>query len=141
MVSLQNDQISDELRVCCSHELRRSLFDFVGTENLTNTDENTMLEKLKSIAVIGKNVAVHRQEFHLMSQSTGDQFNNFVSRLKAKGRHYAFTIHCTSNACNHLTNNYSCKVCGSEMHSSLERSTKCQAWGETCNYYGKSNHF
>ena len=34
-----------------------------------------------------------------------------------------------------------CKVCGSKMHSSLERSTKCQAWGETCNYCGKSIHF
>ena len=67
MANLQDEHIGDELRLCCSRELRQSLFDFVWSANITNTDENTMLQHLKSIAVIGKNIAVHRQEFHLLN--------------------------------------------------------------------------
>ena len=87
-----NIDIVDELRSCCSRDLRRSLFDFVGGDNLQEVTEGELLEKLKSIAVIGKNIAVHRQEFHSLSQSSGEALHNFVSRLKAKARHCDFTI-------------------------------------------------
>ena len=62
--SLQPNQMNDELRSCCSVELRRTLFDFVGSSALENFTETELLEKIRETAVIGKNKAVHRKEFY-----------------------------------------------------------------------------
>ena len=61
---LQPDQVIDELRACCSKELRKTLFDFVGGATLGALTEAELLAKIKATAVIGKNKAVHRTEFY-----------------------------------------------------------------------------
>ena len=45
--ALQADQIKDELRACCSKELRKTLFDFVGTSVIDSYTEDQLLEKIK----------------------------------------------------------------------------------------------
>ena len=41
----------------------------------------------------------------------------------------------------HGNNNKKCKGCGSPSHGSYERESKCPAWGSTCPYCEKPNHF
>ena len=114
------NDIVDELRSSCSRELRRSLFDFVGAGNLDGVAEADLLTKLKSIAVVGKNIVVHRQEFHSLSQSVGEPFHNIVSRLKAKAWHCEFTlIICSSGLCEHFVNNYSESMIMDQMVTGL----------------------
>ena len=50
----------EELRSCCSEELRHELFNYVGGNRIDTLDEATLLEYIKKIAVKGKNKAVHR---------------------------------------------------------------------------------
>ena len=67
--SMKPDQVVDELRASCTKELRKTLFNFVGSSNLETVDEDSLLKQIKAAAVIGKNVAVHRKEFYATAQS------------------------------------------------------------------------
>ena len=49
--SIEESQLVDELRACCSKELRKTLFDFVGSATLETIQEPTLLEKIKGSAV------------------------------------------------------------------------------------------
>ena len=62
--SLQTSQVKDELRVCCSRELRKTLFDFVRSSTIEGFTEAELLVKIQETAVIGKNKSVHREEFY-----------------------------------------------------------------------------
>ena len=97
--SLKPTQIVDELRACCTKELRKTLFDFVGGTTLENITETDLLEKMKASAVIGKSVSVHRKEFYSISQSPGENINLFVAKLKSKAEHCNFTISCVNGTC------------------------------------------
>ena len=88
-------QINDELRSCCSKELRKTLFDFVGTTAIDNYTEAELLLKIKQTAVIRKNKAVHRKEFYEIVQAPDEQLNRFVAKLKAKAERCNFTMTCT----------------------------------------------
>ena len=50
-----------------------------------------------------------------MTQSAGEQFTNFVSRLRAKARHCNFTFKCQSETCDHAENNYSVAMITDQM--------------------------
>ena len=43
--ALQPDQVKDELRACCSKELRKTLFDFVASSVIDNFTEDQLLEE------------------------------------------------------------------------------------------------
>ena len=57
----------EELRSCCSEELRHDLFNYVGGNCIDTLDEVTLLEHIKNS---GKrnNKVVHRQEFYAQCQ-------------------------------------------------------------------------
>ena len=101
---LQDNQLKDELRACCSKELRRTLFDFVGSSTIDALTEAELLEKIKSTAVIGKNKAVHRKEFYELVQAPEEQLNRFVAKLKAKAERCNFTMVCSANNCDQVNN-------------------------------------
>ena len=61
---LSDARAVDELRASCTKELRKVLFDLVGGSTLETISEELLLEKIKSAAVVGKNIAVHRKEFY-----------------------------------------------------------------------------
>ena len=100
--ALGADQINDELRSCCSKELRRTLFDFVGGPAIDALTEDQLLKKIQETAVIGKNKAVHRKEFYELVQAPDELLNRYVAKLKAKAHRCNFTMECTSTACNQI---------------------------------------
>ena len=71
--------MKDELRACCSKELRKTLFDFVGSSVIDAFTEDQLLEKIRETAVIGKNKAVHRKEFYEIVQAPDELLNRFVT--------------------------------------------------------------
>ena len=75
--SLKTENVTDELRACCSMELRKTLFDFLGSASLASLSEIQLLEKIRSAAVIGKNKAVHRKEFYEVHQERDEPINRF----------------------------------------------------------------
>lgn len=66
------ETVVPELRSCCTLELRRALFDSIGSDRLSKITENDCLAEIKKAAVRGKNKAVHRSEFH--SYDAGKEF-------------------------------------------------------------------
>ena len=102
--ALTPDQINDELRSCCSKELRKTLFDFVGTTAIDGYTEAQLLLKIKQTAVIGKNKAVHRKEFYEIVQAPDEQLNRFVAKLKAKAERCNFTMQCSGADCDQVIN-------------------------------------
>ena len=103
---LKNSDITDELREACSKELRKELHDFVGATTLDICDEDTLLAHIKTLAVRGKNKAVHRKEFYSMRQAPLQPVQTYVSQLKSKAAHCNFTLRCSSDLCNHQSNSY-----------------------------------
>ena len=112
--SLTPGQLSDELRTCCSKELRKNLFDFVGSSTLSSLGEEDLLKQIKSSAVIGKNKAVHRKEFYEFQQAPDEPVNRFVANLRAKAERCNFTQSCTANGC-HQTNSYADQMVKDQM--------------------------
>ena len=102
--ALQPNQVNDELRACCSKELRKTLFDFVGSSVLENCTEDELLQKIRETAVIGKNKAVHRKEFYEIVQAPDEQLNRFVAKLKAKAERCNFTMKCSATGCEQVVN-------------------------------------
>ena len=54
------------------------LFDFVGSSTIDTLSEDD-LASIKRLAVKGKNVAVHRQEFYDMQQAPSQSVQQFVA--------------------------------------------------------------
>ena len=55
-----------ELKAACSLDLRREIFDFVGSPGMSDISEQDLLVHIKTLAVKGKNKSVHRKEFYGM---------------------------------------------------------------------------
>ena len=87
-----------ELRSCCSSDLRRSLFDFMGPTDPT-VGEQQLLNLIKQCAVQGKTVAVHRHEFHPMAQAHGQRLHDYVTKLKSKAGQCRFFVPCPNPVC------------------------------------------
>jgi hypothetical protein len=104
-----------ELRACCSAELKKELFDFVGASTLNTLDENALVAQIKTLAVKGKNKAVHRQEFYSMHQEPGQPIQAFVAKLRSKAEHCQFTLECTNADCSHQSNSYAESMVADQM--------------------------
>ena len=102
--ALQPNQVIHELRACCSKELRKTLFDFVGSSVIDAFTEDQLLAKIREMAVIGKNKAVHRKEFYEIVQAPDELLNRFVSKLRAKAERCNFTMKCTRTGCETVIN-------------------------------------
>ena len=116
--ALQPDQLKDELRACCSKDLRRTLFDFVGSSALEALSEPNLLAKIKATAVIAKNKAVHRKEFYEIGQAPDEQLNLFLAKLKSKSERCNFTMKCTAVDCEQV-NNYGEEMIRDQMTTGL----------------------
>ena len=95
-VALQSEELTDEILSTCSTQLRKELFDFVSIPVIRTLNGESLLAKIKSLAVKGKNKAVHRKEFYSMVQAPGEPIQTFVGKLKSKAAHCSFTFKCTS---------------------------------------------
>ena len=104
--SLADTEIVDELRSTCTKELRKLLFDYLGSSGFEGITEIDLLKQIKSAAVISKNTSVHRKEFYSIRQSPGESVKLFVARLKAKAEHCDFKVKCGSADCDNQSNSY-----------------------------------
>ena len=73
-----------ELQTCCSSEVNKLLFEFVGAETLNTCSETQLLGHIKSVAVKITDKAVHEMAFGKLCQNEGETIAHFVARLKAK---------------------------------------------------------
>ena len=112
--ALKAEHLTDELRACCSKDLRKTLFDFVGSSTLAKLSEQQLLEKIKSAAVIGKNRAVHRKEFHEIQQEPDEPVNRLVAKLRAKAERCNFTLKCSAIGCQQI-NSYAEEMVNDQM--------------------------
>ena len=88
-----------ELRECCSPEVNRMLFEFIGGEDLSSTDmtEMKLLDHIKAVAVRSIHKEVHRYHFNQISQGESEKVAKFVGRLKAQAILCDFNVKCTCN--------------------------------------------
>ena len=114
--SLKPEHVTDELRACCSKDLRKTLFDFVGSTTMPSLGEDELLEK--STAVIGKNKAVHWKEFYELQQAPDQPVNRYVADLRAKAERCNFTMKCTRAGCEQ-TNSYADEMVKDQMTCGL----------------------
>lgn len=109
--ALKNENLTDELRASCSKDLRKTLFDFVGSATLATLTEAALLEKIKSAAVIGKNKAVHRKEFYEIQQAPDEPIHRLVAKLRAKAERCNFTQRCSAAECGQMNSYADEMVC------------------------------
>ena len=90
------DDITMELRACCSTDVNKLMFDIVGPVVLDNASEAELLAHIKSVAVKGVHKEVHRLTFVKIRQSQNEPVTHFVARLKAQAALCDFTVECPS---------------------------------------------
>ena len=97
-INAEADKIM-ELRACCSTEVNKLLFDFVGPEKLNSSTEDELLKLIKSLAVKGVHKEVHRLNFTRMHQDQDEPITQFVARLKAQASLCDYIICCSTEGC------------------------------------------
>ena len=122
MMKLDNPiAIRQELRLTCSNEVNKMLFNFKGPDTLNAASETEMLTHIKSVAVKGVHQEVHRQRFKSMRQQDGEMIVHFVSRLKAQAMLCAFNCTCKSADCE-TENSYVDDMISSQIIAGLQNS-------------------
>ena len=89
-------EICAELRECCSQEVNRMLFEFIGGKELNSTGmtEAKLLNHIKAVAVRSIHKEVHRYHFNQISQGESEKVAKFVGRLKAQAILCDFNVKC-----------------------------------------------
>ncbi len=76
-------KIRNELRECCSNDVNKMLFEFVGPTTLNNCNEATLLAHMKTISVKEVHPEVHQTSVNLMIQDPGESVTQWVARLRS----------------------------------------------------------
>ena len=99
MCNLRNDDTANirlELRECCSTDVNKFLFEYVGPTKLDACTEDELLTHIKSVAVKVVHKEVHRMEFNSLVQDQAEPVTQWVARLKSKAFLCEFEIPCNS---------------------------------------------
>ena len=111
--------IRNELRITCTPELNRLLFDLMGPETLNTATEEQLLQQIKLITVRGLHKEVYRQEFHSMRQEEGETITHFLARLRAVARFCGFVVVCPNEKNCGWQVNYSSDMVAGQMVAGL----------------------
>lgn len=84
-----------ELRECCSPEVNKFLFEYVGSAKLNTCTEKELLGFIKSVAVKVVHKEVHRMAFNLLFQDHGEPVTQWIARVKAQAFLCDFKVPCT----------------------------------------------
>ena len=106
---------AEELRACCSEELRMELFHFAGPSTIDSLSEEQLLSNIKELAVKGKNTAVHRQDFYSIQQTPGQPIQQYVATLKAKSEQCDFRVKCNNACCDNTFVSYASAMIADQM--------------------------
>ena len=96
--------ISMELRTCCSADVNKLLFEFVGAQTLDTASEEELLAHIKSVAVKGIHKGVHRLKFAGLRQQDSESITHFVARLKSQADLCEFVVPCHRPGCGSTDN-------------------------------------
>ena len=83
-----------ELRTCCSPEVNKFLFEYVGPAKLNVCTEKELLDHIKSVAVKVVHKKVHRMAFNLLFQDHGEPVTQWIARVKAQAFLCDFKVPC-----------------------------------------------
>ena len=86
-----------ELCACCSAEVNKFLFEYVGVSTLNASSETELLHHIKSVAVKTVHKEVHTLAFNAMKQEKGESITHFVGQLRSKAFLCGFEIECSSH--------------------------------------------
>ena len=89
------ENIRLELRACCTSDVNKHLFEYVGRTKLDACDETQLLAHIKSVAVKVVHKEVHRMAFNSLFQDQGEPVTQWVARVQAKAFLCEFEIPCT----------------------------------------------
>ena len=91
------DEICAELRECCSPEVNRMLFEYIGAKELNSNsmDEAILLNHIKTVAVRSIHREVHRYHFNQITQGESEKVSKFVGRLNAQAILCDFNVECS----------------------------------------------
>ena len=76
---IQGQELLDELWSCMSDELRQLAFAEGGVNNLTT--EDTMMTRIKSLAVVALHSSVHVVNLHELRQQSDENVHSFAARV------------------------------------------------------------
>ena len=93
------EEVAMELRECCSTDVNKLLFQFVGPDALDRATEEELLSHVKAVAVKGVHKEVHRLKFTSLRQQDGEPVTQYVGRLKAQAALCGFVVKCTEANC------------------------------------------
>ena len=98
MAGINNgDMIRLELRACCSDDVNKMLFEFVGAATLDQCSEEELLGHIKGVAVKSVHKEVHQRTFNMMSQDEGESIPSYVARLRSQAVLCEFKKNCSCN--------------------------------------------
>ena len=89
------ESIRLELRECCSPEVNKFLFEYVGPAKLNVCTEVELLAHIKSVAVKVVHKEVHRMAFNMLFQDHGEPVTQWIARVKAQAFLCDFKVPCT----------------------------------------------
>ena len=94
-----------ELRSCCSGEVNKMLFEFVGATklNAASLTEDQLMKHIKLVAVKTVHKVIHQHNFHKMKQDLGESIMQFVARLNAQATQCDFTVPCPTEGCEKIS--------------------------------------
>merc|ERR1711888_247388 len=88
----------DQLRAACNEDLRKNLFNCLGSKLKTLTEQE-MMDEIKKLAVLAQNNLVKMVQFFELSQDREEPIRAFFARLKAAASACKLTVQCTAVAC------------------------------------------
>ena len=88
----------DQLRAACNEDLRRNLFNCLGSKLKTLTEQQ-MMDEIKKLAVLAQNNLVKMVQFFALSQDREEPIRAFFARLKAGASACELSVQCTAVAC------------------------------------------
>ena len=91
------EMIQLELRLCCSAEINRLMFECFKTALFNVCSEEELLGHMKSVAVKSAHIEVHTMAFNAMVQEKGESITHFVERLTSKAISCGFEVDCLSH--------------------------------------------
>ena len=100
--------ISDQLWACCDNDLEVSVY---NTGKNSDSDEETLLNAMKKLAVRAQNTLVNVVKFLDMAQDQEEAAGAFTARLKGQASTCNFLVTCSSSTCTHQTNYSDQMVC------------------------------
>ena len=98
MSKLKDEDVENirlELRECCSSDVNKFLFEYIGATKLDGATEAQMISYIKSVAVKVVHKEVHRMAFNSLAQDQGEPITQWVARLRAKAFLCEFEVPCT----------------------------------------------